>query len=196
MQLGDLAEAAAVLEDRFSVAEARHIVGPGVASNVVALGKLKIHTGEDKGAHDIAEIAKVMLQASAPGVQRHAAWFLALYSMYLGDPASAHRSLCAFGERARLAALPRYPMEAEDAPQLVRIGIATGDDELARAAVALAETRSQCNPLVQSLVGTAAHAKGLWTRSLSDLKAATVLLADGPDRWLSRPLWRTWAGSP
>ena len=71
-------------------------------------------------------------------------------------------------------------MEAEDAPQLVRIGIAAGDDELARAAVALAETRSQCNPLVQSLAGTAAHAKGLWTRSLSDLKAATVLLADGP----------------
>ena len=137
VQLGDLAEAAAVLEDRFSVAEARHIVGPGVASNVVALGKLKIHTGEDKGAHDIAEIAKVMLQASAPGVQRHPPWFLALYSMSWEIPLQ-RIGLFAFGETATLAALQRYPMEAEDAPQLVRIGIASGDDELARAAVALA----------------------------------------------------------
>ncbi len=180
LQLGELAEAAAILEGRFSVAEARTIVRPGVASNVVAFGKLKIHMGDDKGAHDVAEIAKVMLQASAPGVQRLAAWFLALHAMYQGDPAGAHRSLCALGEEERLAALPRYPMEAEDAPQMVRIGIASADDELASTTVALAETRSHRNPLVQSLAGAAAHARGLWTGSLPDLKAAAALLGDGP----------------
>ena len=58
-------------------------------------------------------------------------------------------------------------MEAEDAPQLVRIGIASADDELASTRVALAETAVAPKPAGPSLAGAAAHAKGLWSGSLS-----------------------------
>ena len=45
---------------------------------MVALGKLKIHLGEELGALDMAEIAKLMLQSDAPYVRHHAMWYLAL----------------------------------------------------------------------------------------------------------------------
>ena len=84
LQRGRLAEAAVALEGRFSLENADRVVGRE-APNIVALGKLKIHGGDDAGAREIAEIAKLMLRASAPAVQRHGAWYLALHAMSQGE---------------------------------------------------------------------------------------------------------------
>ncbi len=145
------------------------------APSVVALGKLRIHTGDDRGANEVARIAEVMLTASAPGVQCHAAWYLALHAMYEGNPESAHRWLCARGGQERLALFPLFPFEAVDDPQLVRMAVAVEDDELAKSTVVMAERRSELNPQVRSLAAVAAHARGLWAKSIDDLERATIL---------------------
>ncbi len=178
LEVGRLADAASSLEGRFSLERAQAIVGPGNASDLVALGKLKIHVGDDAGAAEAAGIAEVMLKASSPGVQRHAAWYLALYSMYRGDPGQAHNWLCALGFDRRFLAIPTYPIEATDAPQLTRIAMAAGDHDLAEASVAEAERRSRLNPGIPSLAAAAAHARGLWKSSPADIEAASMLLSD------------------
>jgi DNA-binding CsgD family transcriptional regulator len=179
LQMGQLAEAATALERRFSVSHADRVVGMLEAPSVVALGKLRIHTGDDSGAHEVARMAEVMLTASAPGVQCHAAWYLALHAMYEGDPANAHHWLCARGDEERLALFPLFPLEAVDDPQLVRIAVAMEDDELAKSTILGAERRSELNPEVRSLAAVAAHARGLWAKSMDDLGRATALFDDG-----------------
>jgi hypothetical protein len=69
LQMGKFAEAAIALEGRFSRAEAHLIAGALHAPSVVSLGLLKIHTADKSGALEVAEIAKIMLQARAPGVR-------------------------------------------------------------------------------------------------------------------------------
>ena len=69
-------------------------------------------------------MAKIMLRASAPGVQNHAAWFLAVHAMSQGKPVEAHDYLCAGGCDNRLKLFPLFPFEIADDPQLVRIAVA------------------------------------------------------------------------
>lgn len=106
LQLGRLSDAVTSLEGRFSRGDAIRIVAVLEASSVVALGKLNIHHGDDRGVREVADIATVMLNASTPGVQRHAAWCLALCAMFEGDAHDAHRRLCARGTDERLAIFP------------------------------------------------------------------------------------------
>src|SRR4029077_12769313 len=146
LQLGRLSEAETSLDGRFGRADADRIVAVLEASSVVALGKVKIHHGDDRAVRDVADIATVMLTASTPGVRRHAAWCLALCAMFEGEPRDAHRWLCAAGTDERLAIFPLFPFEAADDPQLVRIALAVGDDELAQRTAAQAERRSELNP--------------------------------------------------
>jgi AAA ATPase domain len=95
LQMGQLGEAAVALEGRYSLDEAHLVVGVLDAPGVVALGKLKIHTGDEPGLAEVAEIAKVMLRTSAPSVRAHAAWYLALHAMSAGR-ARRHTIGCAF----------------------------------------------------------------------------------------------------
>ena len=178
-QRGRLAEAAVALEGRFSLENADRVIGRE-APNVVALGKLKIHGGDDAGAREIAEIAKLMLRASAPAVQRHGAWYLALHAMSRGEADEALGWLRACGHADRLKLFPLYPFEIEDDPQLVRIAIAVGDGELAERIVEQAERRCELNPGVVSFKAAAAHARGLWQASAHDLQTAASLFATGP----------------
>ena len=55
LQLGRLSEAATSLEGRFSRGDADRIVAVLEASSVVALGKLKIHHGDDRGVREVAD---------------------------------------------------------------------------------------------------------------------------------------------
>jgi DNA-binding CsgD family transcriptional regulator len=180
LQLGRLGEAATSLEGRFGRGGADRIVAVLEASSVVALGKLKIHHGDDRGVREVAEIATVMLDASAPGVRRHAAWCLALCAMFDGDAHDAHRWLCSWGTDERLTIFPLFPFEAVDDPQLVRIALAVGDDELAQRTAAQAERRSELNPAVRTLAAVAAHARGIATGSFDDVETAVRLFAEGP----------------
>lgn len=180
LQLGRLDEADAILEGRFHLADAHLIVGVLDAAGVVALGRTKLHLGDERGAHEVAEIAKVMLTTTAPVVRRFAAWYLAVHAMTSGDPDQARRWLCALGENERLSLFPLFPMEAADDPLLVRIALAADDTELAKAVADLAGRRNELNPGVPSLAGAALHTQGLLNGSRTDLEQAAAILRAGP----------------
>ena len=57
LHLGRLDEANAALEGRFHLADAQLIVGVLDAAAVVALGRTKLYLGDERGAHEVAEIA-------------------------------------------------------------------------------------------------------------------------------------------
>ena len=179
LQMGQFGEAALALEGRYSLDEAHLVVGVLEAPSVVALGKLKIHTGDERGAAEMAEIAKIMLQTSAPSVQSHAAWYLALHAMSQGKADKAHDWLCARGHDNRLKLFPLFPFEIEDDPQLVRIAVAASDDELAKHAIEQAEHRCELNPGVVSFKAAVAHARGLWRSSTRLLDTAASLFETG-----------------
>src|SRR5580700_2803730 len=111
LHLGRLDEANAVLEGRFHLADAHLIVGVLDAASVVALGRTKLHIGDERGAHEVAEIAQVMLTATAPVVRKLAAWYLAVHAWASGDPNDAYGWLCALGEEDRLSLFPLFPLE-------------------------------------------------------------------------------------
>jgi DNA-binding CsgD family transcriptional regulator len=180
LHLGRLDEANAVLEGRFHLADAHRIVGVLDAASVVALGRTKLHIGDERGADEVAEIAKVMLTTTVPSVRRLAAWYLAVHAMASGDPDRAHRWLCAFGQTERLSLFPLFPMEAADDPLLIRVALAAGDGKLAKAVAELAARRYELNPGVPSIAGTAMHTRGLLHESRHDLEQAAAILATGP----------------
>jgi DNA-binding CsgD family transcriptional regulator/tetratricopeptide (TPR) repeat protein len=180
LHLGRLDEANAMLEGRFHLADAQLIVGVLDAASVVALGRTKLHIGDERGAQEVAEIAKVMLTTTAPVVRRHAAWYLAVQAMTAGHPDQAHRWLCALGEAERLSLFPLFPMEAADDSLLVRMALAAGDSELAKGVTELAARRHELNPGVASIAGAAAHTRGLLSQSRPDLEQAAAILAPGP----------------
>jgi hypothetical protein len=72
----------------------------------VALGRIKLHIGDERGADEVAQIARVMLATTVPVVRKLAAWYLAVHAMAAGDPAQAHCWLCALGETERLSLFP------------------------------------------------------------------------------------------
>jgi DNA-binding CsgD family transcriptional regulator len=180
LHLGRLDEANAVLEGRFHLADAHLIVGVLDAAAVVTLGRAKLHIGDEHGAQEVAKIAQVMLETTAPVVRRLAAWYLAVHAMASGPPEQAHRWLCALGETQRLSLFPLFPMEAADDPLLVRMALAAGDAELAKAVAGLAARRYEINPAVPSVAGAAAHTRGLLNNSRQDLEQAVEFLVTGP----------------
>jgi DNA-binding CsgD family transcriptional regulator len=180
LQLGNFAEAALALEGRFSCEEADLIAGALHAPSVVALGTLKIRSGDESGALEVAEIAKIMLQARAPCVRHHAMWYLALLALSQGDPMQAHGWLCSHGRQERLSMFPLYPHEVTYDAERVRIATAAGDQELAEHGISLAERRASLNPDVPSCAAAAAHARGIWTDSATDLERAVSLYQGGP----------------
>jgi DNA-binding CsgD family transcriptional regulator len=180
LQMGDFAEAAVGLDGRFSLGEAHLIAGALHAPSVVALGILKIHTADASGALEVAEIAKVMVQGSAPCVRHHAMWYLALLALSQGDPMQAHGWLCSCGQQERLSMFPLYPHEVAYDAERVRIATAVADEELAEHGIAIAERRASLNPGVPSCAAAAAHARGIWTGSADDLQRAASLYRGGP----------------
>ena len=183
LQLGHLDEAAVALEGQYGRENAHLIVTALDAPSVVALGKLKIHTNDERGALEVGEIAKAMLTTSALTVRKHAIWYLALLSLSHGDAMQAHRWLCSLGYSERLEIFPLFPMEVADDPQLVRIAAATADEELANRVIDLAKQRSKMNPEIRSMRAIADHAEGIWSESAESLSSAVTDLVGG-----SRPL--------
>jgi DNA-binding CsgD family transcriptional regulator len=180
LQMGNFAEAALALDGRFSRREAHLIAGALHAPSVVALGTLKIRTGDESGAMEVAEIAKIMLQARAPCVRHHAMWYLALLALSQGDSMQAHGWLCSSGPEERLSMFPLYPHEVTHDAERVRIAAAVGDEELAEHGISVAERRASLNPDVPSCAAAAAHARGIWNESAADLDRAASLYRGGP----------------
>ena len=182
LQLGNLADAAAALEGRFSPDEAHLVLSVLDADGVVVLGRIALHTADQRQAEITSAIARVMLRSGVPGVERHAAWLLALQAHAAGDPAQARRWLTALGEKERLSLFPLFPLDPADDPHLVRIALACGDQELAESAAAGAEWRAETNPAIPVFQATAAHARGLLTGDPALLAQTAAILEAGQRR--------------
>ena len=175
----------AILDGQFSPETGDRFIGALDAAGIVALGRVALHQGDGRLQQRTARLARGLLEDATPNFRRQAAWLLALQAMASGDPAAAHACLCALGEDQRTAILPLFPIDVTDEPQLVRIALAAGDDELAEVAAAQAGRRAQLNPAVATIVATAAHVLGLLRANIDDLERAVGLFASGP-----RPLAR------
>jgi DNA-binding CsgD family transcriptional regulator/tetratricopeptide (TPR) repeat protein len=184
-QLGRLDDAAAILEGQFSTETGDRFIGALDAAGIVALGRVALHQSNGRLQQRTAGLAQGLLDHATPNFVRQAAWLLALQAMADGDPSAAHAWLCILGEAQRTAILPLFPIDVTDEPQLVRIALAAGDDELAQATAAQAERRARQNPRVATIVATAAHARGLLGSNIADLERAAQMFATGP-----RPLAR------
>jgi DNA-binding CsgD family transcriptional regulator/tetratricopeptide (TPR) repeat protein len=179
LNLGRLTDAAAALEGRFRPEDAHLVVSVLDAEAVVVLGQVALHTADPRQAELTSAVARGMLTSGVPGVERHAFWLLALQAQAAGDPAQARRWLAARGEKERVRVFPLFPHDPADDPQLVRIGIASGDPELAESAATGAEQRHTINPGVPSLAASAAHARGLLTGDAGLLAQAVSILEPG-----------------
>ena len=181
LQLGNLADAAAALEGRFSLDEAHLVLSALDADAVLVLGRIALHTADQRQAELTSAIARVMLRSGVPGIERQAAWLLALQAQS-GGPAEARRWLTTLGEQERLSLFPLFPLDPLDDPHLVRIALASGDYELAESAVADAGRRAELNPGIPACQASAVHARGLLTADPGLLAEAVTLLEAGQRR--------------
>jgi DNA-binding CsgD family transcriptional regulator len=182
LQLGNLADAAAALEGRFSPDDAHLVLSVLDADGVVVLGRIALHTADQRQTELTSAIARVMLRSGVPGIERHAAWLLALQAQAGGGPAEARRWLTALGEKERLSLFPLFPLDPADDPQLVRIALASEDWELAESATTGAERRAEINPGIPAVLASAAHARGLLTGDPGLLARAVTVLEGGQRR--------------
>jgi DNA-binding CsgD family transcriptional regulator/tetratricopeptide (TPR) repeat protein len=174
-QTGRLADAAAALEGRFDAAGDRPVVGALYAAGVVALGRVAIHTGDERQRRETAELARTMVTDGTPANRAQAGWLLALGAMADGKPGEARAMLDAAG-----GVLQLYPMDVTDDPQLVRIALAAGDERLAADTVASAWERARRNPGIGSVRAAAAHTQGLLDADPAPLAEACLLFEAGP----------------
>ena len=177
---GRLWDAAAVLEEHFTLDSARQVVSVLDAAGAAALGRVALHTGDPALGRQATGIARIMLTQSAPSVRRHAAWLLALQAMAAGSPHRAHEFVCCVAEDDGTAIVPLFPMDIADGPRLVRIALAAQDRQLAAAAATTARQHSELNPSVRSLAAVAAHADGILSHDGKLLADAVALFERGP----------------
>jgi DNA-binding CsgD family transcriptional regulator len=71
-------------------------------------------------------------------------------------------------------------MEAADDPLLVRMALAAGDEEVAKAVAEIAARRYELNPGGPSMAAAAARTRGLLNESRQDLEQAAAILAACP----------------
>jgi DNA-binding CsgD family transcriptional regulator len=173
--MGRLADAAAVLRERFSPDAASQVVSVLDAAGVGALGRLAIHQGDEQQSRQVAQIAQVILRQSAPSVRGHAAWALAQQAMATGNPARAHQWLCSLGDDERLEVVPLFPADVADGPRLVHLALAAHDPELAQRAISVVDHRATLNPGAASHAAAAAHAAGVFHRDAAALARAVEL---------------------
>ncbi|MCW2722333.1 helix-turn-helix transcriptional regulator [Pseudonocardia sp.] len=179
-QTGYLPDAATALESRFDAAGAMPVAGALYAAGVVALGRVAIHTGDERHKRETAALARAMLADGTPANRGHGGWLLALTAMADGRPADARAVLDAARSGSAGSVTQLYPVDVTDDPQLVRIALAAGDPRLATDTVAAAEERARRNPGIGSVRAAAAHARGLLDADAASLAEACRLFDAGP----------------
>jgi DNA-binding CsgD family transcriptional regulator/tetratricopeptide (TPR) repeat protein len=179
LRMGRLTEARAVLEGRFALEDGTRAAAVLDAAGVVALGRIALHTGDQRQARRLGQIAQVMLEGGTPAVRRHARWLLGLLASGGGDHEAAQR-LLGSSDASRRPILPRFPLDVADEVQLARVARATHDDQLAQLALENSGRRAELNPGVASIAATAAHVRGLLEPSQADLAEAVRLFERTP----------------
>jgi DNA-binding CsgD family transcriptional regulator len=185
-QLGRLTEARAALEGVITAESIVVAMAIPDASAVAALGQVAIHLGDQRLAQRCVRIARasVAMDTGDDG-QRHLVWFLACHAMADGDASTALKELGAIRHDALTSVLPVLAVDVGTEVQLVRLGLAAGDVDLAEAGFDAARRRARLNPESSSLAGAAAHAEGLLHVDGGQLARAVALFADGPRPMLS-----------
>ena len=178
---GRLEDAVVALEGISPTLEPRQVRNSGDAAVLTALGRVALHTSNQRQSGMCARAARQALRTLPPEPRQHAAWLIALLQMADGDGHGA-RTVLSEGRDPDMPVLPRFWADPGDPPQLVRIALACGDDQLASEAVAIAERRAQRNPGVASLEAITAHARGLRDDDIAELRRAVQRFAHSPRR--------------
>ena len=186
LQIGNIADAAASLERGFDPTADARVEYPPDAAGLVALGKIALHTGDERQIRQTGAAAQLMLKQSTPGVQRHGVWLLALQALAAGDPRAALATTLRPRRETTTGILPVFPMDISDEVQLVRIAVAVDDHRARRkTATAAAERRAARRPPGRrGLAAIAAHTRGVHGGSIEHLAAAVDLL-EGEQRPLA-----------
>ncbi|HJY24091.1 MAG TPA: helix-turn-helix transcriptional regulator, partial [Actinomycetes bacterium] len=179
LQLGRVADAAAILDPVFNVEADDAVASVSDAATMAALGRIAMHLGDGRKARTFAKVAQAVTVSGAPELRRHATLLLALLASARRDVDAARCHLHALGSEGLDHALPMLMQDPSDHAHLVRLALDVGDIALARSATASAEACAAANPGVVSIAGTAAHARGLLHRDPSALADAVELLAAG-----------------
>jgi DNA-binding CsgD family transcriptional regulator len=180
LRTGRLSEAAAVLEGRFAHEDGTHAAGVLDAAGIVALGRLTIHTADNRQTRRLGDIAQVMFDQGTPAVRRHAGWLLVIFAMAKGNAEEAREWLRELADPDGRAILPRFPFDIADEVLLARIARATQDDALAQLALSASRRRAELNPGIHSIAAAAAHVRGLLERNQTDLREAVALFERAP----------------
>ncbi|HEV3351884.1 MAG TPA: AAA family ATPase [Acidimicrobiales bacterium] len=175
LQLGRVADAAAILREHVSDAAVQQTTNALDAASVTALARVALHLGDEASSRLVDEIARETLRQGAPSVRHQAAWILALQAAAAGDGAAAHRWLCAHGEHERLSVLPLFPMDVTDETRLVHMALDANDRELASVARDAAHRRAVLNPEVPSIAAVAAQTRGVVDHDPVNLSKAVDL---------------------
>jgi DNA-binding CsgD family transcriptional regulator/tetratricopeptide (TPR) repeat protein len=181
LQQGRVSDAGAVLEGALAAEGIVLAMAIPDAAGVLALGRVAMHTGNDRLAQKCAEIARATLAMGAhDNARRHLVWLLALQAMARDEAPLARSEFAALGDDAGTSVLPVLARDVGNEPQLVRLALAAQDKALAQAAVNDADERARLNPSVASIVATAAHSRGLLGGDLDELTTAVGLLEGAP----------------
>jgi DNA-binding CsgD family transcriptional regulator len=181
-QLGEYADAVAVLEGLFAPEQAHvHLAGVNGAA-LSALAGAALHLGDRRLAQRCADYAAAIVDGAPPEMRRHAAWVLARQALAEGRPGDGRDVLIGLDLPEHEPVLAFLPGDVADDPQLVRLALAAGDRALAERAVAVATDRAARNAGVASVAGTAAHARGLLERDRGALAEAIAWLERSPRR--------------
>jgi DNA-binding CsgD family transcriptional regulator len=181
LQLGRLSDAEAALEGvLLGGIIAVPLPIPPDCAGLLALGRIAIHTGNEQLGQRCAQIARATLAADRSDGRRQLSWLLALQAAAREDAAGVRGAFALLGDLAAESVLPLLVREPCDEPQLVRAALLAGDERLAHEAVDAAERRAAANPGVASIVGAAAHARGLRRGDMAELAAAVEALEEAP----------------
>jgi DNA-binding CsgD family transcriptional regulator len=150
------------------------------AAGVLALGRVAIHTGNERLSQKCTQIARATLAVDTADTFRHLVWLLALQAMARGDATAARSEVVALRGDAEMSVLPLLARDVSGESELVRLALAAHDDPLAESALRDAEERARLNPGVASSAAAAAHCRGLLHDDANELSAAAVLLDRGP----------------
>ena len=180
LQVGRLADAAAVLEGVLDAAEDGTLVGVLDAAAVVALGRVAVHTGNRPQTQRCVAMCRTLLDTGTPAIRRYATWLLALEAMADGSPDAAREHLRAVGGVAGLLDQPLLISDVTDEVHLVRLAVATGERDVVPAVIAAAHERHGRNPDVASIAGCAVHGHALATGDREAFAAAVGHFERGP----------------
>jgi DNA-binding CsgD family transcriptional regulator len=183
-QLGEYSDAIAALEGILHPEEPISTFGAGYASGISALSGAAILVGDRPLLRGCAKLAAAMLERGTPEHRRHAAWVLARQAQAEG---AGERSVQVLRDVAatlpgREPVLPCFPVDVLDQVALVRLALAVDDKALGRQAVELASERASLNPVIDTVIGAANHARGLLDGDLELLRIAVADFERSPRR--------------